>query len=670
MTTLRVHKTLAALLAALWPSLAVAGSLCAAAGDDLRKPALCIDVAGENAVVAASDTARRYVWRDRTTLWLGTIKPGQTTVTQQSGTPITLQVTGATSRPWPVDVTVEVVHAQWGRWIVPLTSTDVAHAVTMHVPAGATTVTLRAPGYEPLITTATNIRESLRPALRVTARVVDSANAPVPFASLRKNCEGKPLCETDVQGKLACDLLSPVPASVCIEGPNAGRSRAAIDPRKLDTDLGTIVLRRGTTLVAEVPPYLEFPAGTTVTLLRKQQALETRPAQAPIAFEDVEPGDYTLLLQGPQPGQHATIAVTVAAAREQKVTLDVTPYKLTGLVRAGDKPVGAAEVQLEEKGWSVQLHTNEEGRFETQLWAPAMFAVFVSTPSLSEPWGTMKHAAIDESDWTLDIPDHKIIGRVTDAQTAAPIPRATVRIQSDDGAVHANRNVLTDDSGNYELPAVSAGTHTIRVSAPGYLVSDGATFRMQPDEREQRADFGLTRGRAVRVTVVNEQGAPRAGALVVDLPRVMHSDESGSVTVVVPERGNETVYVLPAEGSLAVAHIADAADSVSLPVPNPAGAIRLIAVRDEGQPLSGAWARLRFNGDLLPRDIVGQIARLHGTSPTTDAQGQLLLPLLPAGMYELCLETRVGSCDTPSAAWSRVPVTSGEVVVTERYASR
>jgi hypothetical protein len=667
--------TLAALVFAARALLADS-TLCVTAADDIRSTARCTSVSASSATVETAIVERRYVWRDESghELWLGRIKAGETSVSRTGEIAIQLQLSGAKPRPWPVGVALDISDEKRRRWNVELPAKDVEAPLVVHLPGGRYDLRLTAEGYEVLrqsgLAASATIRESIKPAARVTATVITPESTPVAFAALRAECEGRSLCETAVDGKLTCYFPSPLPKTLCIDGPTTGRKRIVVDPKQLDLDLGTIVLRPGTTLIAEASQWIELPRGSTVTLMKKGQALEKRPITTSATFEGLESGAYELLIQGREPAQRLTIPLTVAVAPEQRVPIDFTPFKLVGVVRTGDKVLPDAEIELQESNWQTTIRSDERGRFNLELWAPATFAVLVTGGTLREPYGTMRRATLEDSDWTIDIPKRRIIGRVTDAKTGEPVSGATVRMQSDDGSVHQNRNVVTEDDGAYELSAVGEGTHTLRVSAPGYLVSEQEPIKLSKTDDERRLDVRLTRGKQVQLTVVDENGTARPGALVVDLPRVFNADEHGRTTIVVPERGTETVYVLPAEGSLAVVHIGDDREEVTVRVANPTGAIRVSAQRGEGEPVAGAWARVRWNGELLPRDIVGQIARLRHTRALTDASGELLLDRLPPGVYDLCLEPRMGVCDGGGAVWSHVAVTAGETHVQLRYASQ
>jgi len=63
----------------------------------------------------------------------------------------------------------------------------------------------------------------------------------------------------------------------------------------------------------------------------------------------------------------------------------------------------------------------------------------------------------------------RIIGRVTDGAGNA-VAGATVQLTADGGG--ATRTATTGETGGFQFDAVPAGTHTVRVSAPGHRPRD------------------------------------------------------------------------------------------------------------------------------------------------------------------------------------------------------
>src|SRR5205807_5904422 len=119
------------------------------------------------------------------------------------------------------------------------------------------------------------------------------------------------LCEGSVNGDIRCDVPRTA-TSICIEQPQFGRRRVAVDVTRTDVALGNVTLTHGGRIEVLASPSLELPKGTTIALLRKRRTLETKPFNQRAAFEDVEPGEYHLLVSGPEPLQRKVIPVKLA----------------------------------------------------------------------------------------------------------------------------------------------------------------------------------------------------------------------------------------------------------------------------------------------------------------------------------------------------------------------
>ena len=172
---------------------------------------------------------------------------------------------------------------------------------------------------------------------------------------------------------------------VCIEHPQYGRKRIPVDPNQTDVDLGSVTLAHAGRIEVAASPYLELPKGTTVALVRKRREVEKKALEGIVAFEDVDPGDYNLLVAGPEPLQHKVIPIRVAELEEKKIAVEISPYKLTGEVRFGDAALPNAKLELMERDWTGKLAADDHGQFAAQMWDAAEFAALVTGGVLGDP---------------------------------------------------------------------------------------------------------------------------------------------------------------------------------------------------------------------------------------------------------------------------------------------
>jgi len=186
-------------------------------------------------------------------------------------------------------------------------------------------------------------------------------------------------------------------------------------------------------------------------------------------------------------------------------------------------------------------------------------------------------------------------------------------------------------------------------------------------------DFALARGINIDVNVVDVTGAPVGGAIVVDgvtgdgrqSRRLLTTGPDGHVNVPLAAGTQKMIYILPRTGSIASAHLAASrgeARDVKIVVPAGNSALRLRALLTSGQPISGLEPKIRFNGEVIPESVLRLYAQTAGSSLATDAGGELLLPRIPAGMYELTLDKRGND-------WTRVVLGDGETTIVQRFAS-
>jgi hypothetical protein len=110
-----------------------------------------------------------------------------------------------------------------------------------------------------------------------------------------------------------------------------------------------------------------------------------------------------------------------------------------------------------------------------------------------------------------------IVGRVFDAGTNAPIPRAQVQALSDQRIVDA----ITDDQGRYQLAGLTAGEWRVTVSKAGYFpweVGQRRPFQspspLTIGSQRLTADVPLSRGGVIAGRVYDETGEPLAGLRV------------------------------------------------------------------------------------------------------------------------------------------------------------
>ena len=157
-------------------------------------------------------------------------------------------------------------------------------------------------------------------------------------------------------------------------------------------------------------------------------------------------------------------------------------------------------------------------------------------------------------------------------------------------------------------------------------------------------EIPLERGTVFVVSLVTPAGDPVARAIVIDglgdginPDDFYSSDGAGQVTLRLRPDDARTLYILPREGSLAIAEVraANAAEGVRVVVPPAVGTIRIRAIAG-GKPLARVMPLFRWNGRLIPPPIPRffPFADPGKIGIWTDENGYAELKAMPAGVYE------------------------------------
>ncbi|WZO96313.1 M56 family metallopeptidase [Isosphaeraceae bacterium EP7] len=187
-----------------------------------------------------------------------------------------------------------------------------------------------------------------------------------------------------------------------------------------------------------------------------------------------------------------------------------------------------------------EFRTDDEGKFVIDGYVPAnMFATLtlrhpdysveeltVSTGASIEPTPDLAAFSIRplprEFTHTL-LPPHPVVGRITDAETKAPLAGVTVEVTP--MRKHGGKPIrsLTDADGRYRVSDREGEHYWVAVypkSSSGYLPAERGMVQWKDGESDLRIDLPLRRGVVIRGRVIDEtNGGPIAGAGVVYQPK-------------------------------------------------------------------------------------------------------------------------------------------------------
>jgi hypothetical protein len=508
--------------------------------------------------------------------------------------------------------------------------------------------------------------------LVVSGRAVASDGEVARFAEIAADCD-RVVCVAAADGAFHCRIRRPAGGTLCVQH-RLGRKRVTVPPGS-DVLLGDIHLATGGTVHIVRPPHVHLPDGATVSLLRARKQVGTPQPIAPTEwfdFDGLAPGDYEILLAGAEPLQRRLFSTTIDGDSEQTVVLSFDPYRLTAVVHHGKIPLSGASVTLQGDAWTGTFTTDDQARFDAELWDANDYGVTIESPALPTSYFAMKRASIAESDWRVDIPARRIVAHVYDRDTGASLAEAVLNVESVTDVTRANRTIEPRDDGLFEISGATAGHYALSAVAPGYARSNKIELDLREGDGDRSLNIPLERAVVVRIVAMDAHGGPIAnGNVIVELTpegeaRETHrTGATGAFTLTMPRRSEKVVYVLPATGSFAAARISSTqTEGATIVVPESHGAVRLRARTIAGEPLAGVAFSLRYGGQQIPAGVVRSLGGFGNAALTTDAAGEAMIPSLPAGSYDVAMYD-AGSAEP--AEWRQFTLGPGTTVVTQTF---
>ncbi len=175
---------------------------------------------------------------------------------------------------------------------------------------------------------------------------------------------------------------------------------------------------------------------------------------------------------------------------------------VSGIVTAGQSaavPVPSAVVHVTVEsglgsGGSLNLVTDAAGAYQFIAHSGSTYNLYAT---LGIHWGTVSGSSVTRTilgttppaSVGLTVPASDIYGTVTNARSGLPIGGATMSLADPSGSPWCCQ--VTSPDGTYRLWAISTGTYTLSVSAPGYAMASANPY-VPSIYASSRADFPLT----------------------------------------------------------------------------------------------------------------------------------------------------------------------------------
>lgn len=579
------------------------------------------------------------------------------TLTDKAFGLVTLTMRGDRLHGWPEEVQIRVTDAHKSEWTWHVPAKNVESHAQLRLPAGKYAIVFSAEHHLTEerhidLVKKTDLREVLlRPMPVLRGRVLTMKEQPVANAEIVRP-DRKLIARSDEQGNFRGEAGEPLPDAALIEKAGFGFRQLPLQLAKGDADLGIIKLSAGVKLSLHIERADGNHDPLRVALQRKT---EDRYQYTPIAskelaadddklvFEDLSSGDYMVIVEGKNPVERLTTAVKLDA-EDVKKDVKIEPYRVDGTASIGDDPMdGELGINMSRFGIMLKLPV-VNGRFSATVWQHGTLVGFLQAKQM----GTFEvvkspELGADPSAWDIRLPKRMIQGRVYDAETKQAIDGAKMELLRSSGDSRWYGTIRLQDDGAYSILAVKPGTYELTVTAPDYTDMKQAVEIREDDNGSFDHDFALTHGQLATLEVVWPSGAPVANAAVLDgvasdgyqAERHYTLDAAGRLSLRLPKGESRTLYIVPREGSFAVAHLAAQSESDASPtrvvVPDPVGSLRIEIATADGKPAKDAAVGMRFNGETIPAPVLYEI----GFRVSLELVSDRSLLQMPAGAYEL-----------------------------------
>jgi hypothetical protein len=578
---------------------------------------------------------------------------GGATLTWAGGPPATVRVTLLfdPERPGPAVLTLRARETGQGVQL-PLSAPQLLRLRTLVLPPGWYELSLTLPHYRIASRSFHAAGESLAlggivltPAPVITGVVRRAGGSAVAGASVNYG-EGNTFT-TPADGRFAIEITEKWPDTLIVRKPGFGTKYVPLSATEASVALPLVelspagsvrvVIRRG---AFDGPLDVSLgihDEGSPARWLTRQSAGRGNS----VVFHDLDAGSYAVLVAGPQPLERMVKPINVGAGDTRELVMPLSFVLAHGRLTMGGKPLAGMNVRFESinGGWNSTVVTNGAGEVTTPIWQTGSYAVSIRKGDWGSP--IVRDVDLDAqsfADFAIDVPDRRISGRVLDEEGAA-VANALIVLRAHADRITRTIRMYTGDDGRFEFNGVTAGEEELRVLPPGFLRPNPRKFSLAESDRWHDETITVQRGSERQIRVVGRDGVPvsRAEVVIASGDRTRASaitDESGRARISAPSSGESIVFVFPKEGSLAARRLGGEDRNVRIDVPAPNASIDIATLTTDGTSVPNVDLLVRYNGEILPPDVLREIHSYRGLSFETDERGAAHVQHLPSGTYE------------------------------------
>lgn len=577
---------------------------------------------------------------------------------------VTFTVTGE-GKSWPLPATIELSDGKstW-KWLIA--KTQVRRKQVLRLVPAEYHLTISVPAHQTLLRQVKIAEEGLRtelgtitlPASRTVGGTVVGPRSR-PIAGCAVLADGVAIGFTDARGRFAIELPVPSPETLTLSHPDFAPRLVSI-AHGIDTTIGTVELVRGGSIWCSVDrEKIGETKELTVELFQflpadkfRQRHSASLPAgESIVQFRQLEPGDYGVLVKGPEPSEQLVVPVSVDDESVKEIEVTIDPLRLYLTASRGDDPLRDATVRLVNSGtlgkrvWIPEIKLDSSGSATVDLWQRGSMWAEVRAEGLTATFGSETRTFSDSESttfWDIVVPRGRVTGIVRDAATGGPVEGVRVIHESDEFSGEVR---VTDQQGLFVYDALQRGRHSFRVESNSHLPSERMAVDIAESSEDRHLEFRLEKGRVVDLEIRNADGAAAATAIVIDGCttgsadfRAFRTDDQGRLAW--PSvGGRHNLCIVPLQGSFALAEIdlSRMVDQtpVQVRVPAPLVTIRITARTSEGAAVSGLLFLVVYNGQVVPPLVLDTLASLQHRPRRTDDRGELMLTAMPSGQYEI-----------------------------------
>ncbi|HXH41769.1 MAG TPA: carboxypeptidase-like regulatory domain-containing protein, partial [Thermoanaerobaculia bacterium] len=382
----------------------------------------------------------------------------------------------------------------------------------------------------------------------------------------------------------------------------------------------------------------------------------------------VREGTYDVLFTASGFAPRMLRAQASASSPPLEVTLE-PGVAISGRVTRGESPVDGVDIFTLNDSPPPPVQTGADGRFRITDLAPGKVMLAFKKPA--ELIQTTRTVTAPAADITVELPaGGRIAGRVLDKASGQPVKSFDAGLTRAGAALMSTpaMRAFTTDDGTFAIDGAPVGSHTLSVTAPGYVMARVPNINVESGKSVEGIEVALEAGVRVSGHVTGPDGGPAGGVLVRVDPAastrgaamnppftltdpdggyVLDSLDSGPTTLAFSRSGLVTVRKsVTLSGSSAEV---DAQLGAGLSI---AGVVML----DGGAPVPNAEVRAWSAADA------------SGKSSQTDEAGTFVIPGAAPGHYEITA-SRAGfgsaalhDVEIPAAGALRLVIQRGGVI--------